>query len=57
MLDVSPGARITADFVFAFKAMGSVLPIAGFFFVGAGETARADPGRGCRQGALACSSN
>ena len=28
--------HITDGFVFAFKAMGSVLPIAGFFFVGAG---------------------
>jgi hypothetical protein len=28
--------HITAGFVFAFKAMGSVLPIAGFFFMGAG---------------------
>ena len=28
--------HITNGFVFAFKAMGSVLPIAGFFFVGAG---------------------
>jgi hypothetical protein len=32
--------HITDGFVFAFKAMGSVLPIAGFFFMGAGgETA------------------
>lgn len=38
MLDVCPD-HITDGFVFAFKAMGSVLPIAGFFFVGAGETA------------------
>ena len=38
MLDVCP-EHITDGFVFAFKAMGSVLPIAGFFFVGAGETA------------------
>ncbi|RDK04912.1 hypothetical protein [Cupriavidus lacunae] len=38
MLDVS-ARHITDGFVFAFKAMGSVLPIAGFFFVGAGETA------------------
>jgi len=35
---------VTADhiidgFVFAFKAMGSVLPIAGFFFIGGGDTA------------------
>lgn len=28
--------HITEGFVFAFKAMGSVLPIAGFFFAGAG---------------------
>ena len=28
--------HITDGFVFAFKAMGSVLPIAGFFFMGAG---------------------
>jgi hypothetical protein len=37
---------ITADhiidgFVFAFKAMGSVLPIAGFFFIGGADTAGA----------------
>jgi len=38
MLDVCP-EHITDGFVFAFKAMGSVLPIAGFFFAGAGETA------------------
>ena len=38
MLDVSAD-HITDGFVFAFKAMGSVLPIAGFFFIGAGETA------------------
>lgn len=38
MLDVCP-EHITDGFVFAFKAMGSVLPIAGFFFVGASETA------------------
>lgn len=31
--------HITEGFVFAFKAMGAVLPIAGFFFIGAGETA------------------
>lgn len=30
--------HITDGFVFAFKAMGSVLPIAGFFFMGAGGT-------------------
>lgn len=38
MLDACP-EHITDGFVFAFKAMGSVLPIAGFFFIGAGETA------------------
>ena len=38
MLDTS-AEHITDGFVFAFKAMGSVLPIAGFFFIGAGETA------------------
>lgn len=38
MLDVCPG-HITDGFVFAFKAMGSVLPIAGFFFIGAHDTA------------------
>lgn len=38
MLDVCP-EHITDGFVFAFKAMGSVLPIAGFFFIGAQETA------------------
>ncbi|SEI57860.1 MULTISPECIES: hypothetical protein [unclassified Achromobacter] len=38
MLDVCP-EHVTDGFVFAFKAMGSVLPIAGFFFVGANETA------------------
>ena len=31
--------HVTDGFVFAFKAMGSVLPIAGFFFIGSGETA------------------
>lgn len=31
--------HVTDGFVFAFKAMGSVLPIAGFFFIGAAETA------------------
>lgn len=31
--------HVTDGFVFAFKAMGSVLPIAGFFFIGGGETA------------------
>jgi hypothetical protein len=38
MLDVCP-EHITDGFVFAFKAMGSVLPIAGFFFIGAHDTA------------------
>ena len=38
MLDVS-AAHVTDGFVFAFKAMGSVLPIAGFFFLGASGTA------------------
>jgi hypothetical protein len=31
--------HVTDGLVFAFKAMGSVLPIAGFFFIGSGETA------------------
>ena len=31
--------HVTDGFVFAFKAMGSVLPIAGFFFIGSSETA------------------
>lgn len=39
-LDVAAD-HITEGFVFAFKAMGSVLPIAGFFFCGAGDTAGA----------------
>ena len=38
MLDIS-AAHVTDGFVFAFKAMGSVLPIAGFFFLGASGTA------------------
>jgi hypothetical protein len=38
MLDTSAD-HVTEGFVFAFKAMGSVLPIAGFFFLGASETA------------------
>ncbi len=38
MLDACP-EHITDGLVFAFKAMGAVLPIAGFFFLGAGETA------------------
>ena len=33
--------HITSGFVFAFKAMGSVLPIAGFFFIGAADTSGA----------------
>lgn len=33
--------HITEGFVFAFRAMGSVLPIAGFFFLGNSETASA----------------
>lgn len=40
MLDTSAD-HITDGFVFAFKAMGSVLPIAGFFFIGASDTASA----------------
>lgn len=36
-LDACPDYMIDG-FVFAFKAMGSVLPIAGFFFLGASET-------------------
>ncbi|WP_027963612.1 hypothetical protein [Halalkalibacillus halophilus] len=31
------GEHITNGFVFAFKAMGPVIPIAGFFFLGSGE--------------------
>lgn len=38
MLDTCPD-HLTDGFVFAFKAMGSVLPIAGFFFLGANEVA------------------
>lgn len=38
MLDVCPD-HVTDGLVFAFKAMGAVLPIAGFFFLGASETA------------------
>jgi hypothetical protein len=33
--------HITEGFVFAFRAMGAVLPIAGFFFLGDSETAAA----------------
>lgn len=36
MLDACP-EHMTDGFVFAFRAMGSVLPIAGFFFLGANE--------------------
>lgn len=32
--------HVTRGFVFAFRAMGSVLPIAGFFFLGAGGVSR-----------------
>ena len=39
-LDVCPD-HMTDGFVFAFRAMGSVLPIAGFFFLGASEAASA----------------
>jgi hypothetical protein len=38
MLEASAD-HVTEGFVFAFRAMGSVLPIAGFFFLGASETA------------------
>lgn len=44
MLDAAAD-HITEGFVFAFKAMGSVLPIAGFFFLGASETAAAIVGQ------------
>ena len=37
MLDTAAD-HITDGFVFAFKAMGAVLPIAGFFFIGSHET-------------------
>lgn len=40
MLDATAD-HVTEGFVFAFRAMGSVLPIAGFFFLGASETAAA----------------
>lgn len=40
MFEVCPD-HMTDGFVFAFKAMGSVLPIAGFFFLGASESASA----------------
>jgi hypothetical protein len=38
MLEASAD-HVTEGFVFAFRAMGSVLPIAGFFFLGSSETA------------------
>jgi hypothetical protein len=38
MLDAT-AEHITDGFVFAFRAMGSVLPIAGFFFLGSSESA------------------
>lgn len=38
MLDLAAD-HLTDGFVFAFKAMGSVLPIAGFFFIGSAATA------------------
>ncbi len=40
MLEASAD-HVTEGFVFAFRAMGSVLPIAGFFFLGASETGAA----------------
>jgi hypothetical protein len=40
MLEASAD-HVTEGLVFAFRAMGSVLPIAGFFFLGASETAAA----------------
>ena len=40
MLDACPD-HMTDGFVFAFRAMGAVLPIAGFFFLGASEAASA----------------
>src|SRR5690606_26458889 len=40
MLDAT-AEHVTEGFVFAFRAMGSVLPIAGFFFLGGSETAAA----------------
>src|SRR5690606_10719606 len=40
MLDACPD-HMTDGFVFAYRAMGSVLPIAGFFFLGASEAASA----------------
>lgn len=41
--------HITEGFVFAFRAMGSVLPIAGFFFLGNSETAAAILGMNVNQ--------
>lgn len=40
MLDACPD-HMTDGFVFAFRAMGAVLPIAGFFFLGASEATAA----------------
>jgi hypothetical protein len=40
MLEASAD-HVTEGFVFAFRAMGSVLPIAGFFFLGSSESAAA----------------
>ncbi len=40
MLEASAD-HVTEGFVFAFRAMGSVLPIAGFFFLGSSEAASA----------------
>lgn len=40
MFEVCPD-HLTDGFVFAFRAMGSVLPIAGFFFLGASEATAA----------------
>lgn len=40
MFDACPD-HLTDGFVFAFRAMGSVLPIAGFFFLGASEATSA----------------
>jgi hypothetical protein len=41
--------HITEGFVFAFRAMGSVLPIAGFFFLGNSETAASILGMSANQ--------
>jgi hypothetical protein len=48
MLEASAD-HITEGFVFAFRAMGSVLPIAGFFFLGASESAAAIFGTAANQ--------